>query len=159
MSDKQYEFWEAELKDQSKKRLALLDRAIAKTGSAITDRDEDIIFTDPKLKWRNPVLLKIKVPARKRYEFILEAKVWLFEPPQVQKLYDPTNPDDLPRIRLRSNHDNAKRRRNYRFHPHGHEYIADYRPELNGEAEFFKGAEILAAVLNGELDLLSRSPQ
>lgn len=152
-----YEFWEAELKNQSKERMKRLDRAIAQTNAIIVDRDECIIFEEPRLKWRNPLLLKLKVPRGKRYEFMLAAKVWLAEPPRVA-VYDRTNPDNLPRISLRGNHDNAKRRRNYRLHPHGREYIADYRPELNGEAEIFNGIEIVAAVLNGELDLLRRSP-
>ena len=82
------------------------------------------------------------------------ATLMLSEIFRVQLYFAYTN---LPRIPLRGNHDNARRRRNYRIHPSGHEYIADYRPELNGKAEIFKGQEIVTAVLNGELELLSRS--
>lgn len=89
-----YEFWDAELKNQSKERMKRLDRAIAQTGAIVVDRDECVIFEDARLKWRNPLLLKIKVPQRRRYEFMLAAKVWLAEPPRVA-VCDRTNPDNL----------------------------------------------------------------
>lgn len=41
-----YEYWDAELKHQSKKRLALLEQAIAQTGAIITDRHESKYFKE-----------------------------------------------------------------------------------------------------------------
>jgi hypothetical protein len=66
-----YEYWDAELKNQSKQQLATLELAIAQTGAAIIDH-ENKYFTG-KLKWRNPLLLKVKLPKGKRWEFILAA--------------------------------------------------------------------------------------
>ena len=67
-----YEYWDAELKNQSKQQLATLELAIAQTGAAIIDQHENKYFTG-KLKWRNPLLLKVKLPKGKRWEFILAA--------------------------------------------------------------------------------------
>lgn len=157
-----WEYWDAELKNQSKKRLASLEKAIAETGAIIVDRHENKYFED-KLKWRNPLLLKIKLPKGKRWEFILASKctIWLAHPPRVQMgvrdtmgRFDGTTYLDFPPIPLRGNHDNAKRRRNYRLHPTHAAYIMDYKPELNSQYEVFEGADIVSAVLGGDLDLL-----
>jgi hypothetical protein len=157
-----YEYWDAELKNQSKKRLAGLDKAIAATGAFITDRHEDKYFED-KLKWRNPLLLKVILPKGKRWEFILASgcTVWLAQPPQVQiglrdiiDRYNGTGDWASPPIPLRGNHDDAKTRRRYRLHPEHTAYIADYKPELNGGYEVIEGADIVSAVLGGDLDLL-----
>lgn len=155
-----WEYWDAELKNQSKKRLAGLEKAIAETGAIITDRHEDKYF-EGKLKWRNPLLLKIKLLQGKRWDFILASKctIWLARPPRVQlglqdvmfrcKRYQGSLP-----IPLRGNHDSTKRRRNYRLHPEHAAYIADYKPELNGGCEVIEDADIVSAVLGGDLNLL-----
>jgi len=148
-----YEYWDAELKNQSKRRLKLLELAISQTGAIVTDRYEDEFFKEPKLKWRNPLLLRIKLPARKRWEFILATKctIWLAEPLRIQIEYQ-----QQPTIPLRGNHDALRKvlRRTYRVHGYPDAYIKDYKPELNGDYELFKGSEIVAAVFNGELDKL-----
>lgn len=157
-----HEYWDAELKNQSKKRLTGLEKAIATTGAIITDRHEDKYFKD-KLKWRNPLLLKIRLPKEKRWEFILATgcTVWLARPPQVQiglqdivDRYNRTGDWASQNIPLRGNHDNAKIRRRYRLRPEQVAYIADYKPELNGGCEVIEGADIILAVLGGDLDLL-----
>lgn len=148
----EYEYWDAELKNQSKRRLKLLKRAISQPGAIVTDRYEDSFFKDPKLRRQNPLLLRIKLPARKRWEFILatECTVWLAPPPQVQTGYTQQT------VPLRGDHDALSRkiRRTYKVHGYPNIYIKDYRPELNGGYELFKGSEIVGAVLNGELDRL-----
>jgi len=148
-----YEYWDAELRNQSKRRLKLLERAISQTGAIVTDRYEDSFFKEPKNQWRNPLLLRIKLPARKRWEFILATKctVWLAPPPQVQIGYAQS-----PTIPLRGDHDALRKtiRRTYKVHGYPDAYIKDYKPELNGEYELFKGSEIVGTVLNGELDRL-----
>lgn len=150
----EYEYWDAELKNQSKRRLKLLERAISQTGAIVTNRYEDSFFKDPKNQWRNPLLLRIKLPVRKRWEFILatECTVWLAPPPQVQIGYT------RPIVLLRGDHNALKRpiRRSYRVHGYPDAYIKDYKPKLNGEYELFKGSEIVSAVLNGELDRLKK---
>lgn len=164
-----YEYWDAELKNQSKKRLAMLEQAISQTGAIITDRYEDKFFKDPKLLWRNPLLLKIKLPPGKRWEFILASKcmVWLARPP---KLRIPKTPNrnvrrgdptaycagycDPPPALLRGDHDNLKLRRVYRVHPVHAAYIADYKPEFDGGREIIEGIDIVQAVLGGDLDLI-----
>lgn len=155
-----YEYWDAELKDQSKRQLASLEGAIAQTGVAITDQHEDKYFTG-KLKWRNPLLLKVKLPKGKRWEFILATKstIWLAHPPRVQiGLADTTSRcgrhQEVKPIKLRGDHDHAKMRRTYRIHPLDAAYIKDYRPELDGGYEVFKGVDMVAAVLGGDLDLI-----
>lgn len=155
-----YEYWDAELKSQSKQRLATLERAISQTGAVITDQHEDKYFTG-KLKWRNPLSLKLKLPKGKRWEFVLATKstIWLAHPPRVQiGLADAisrcSRHQEVKPIKLRGNHDNAKRRRNYRVHPSHAAYIMDYHPELNGEYRIFEGADIVATVLGGGLDLI-----
>lgn len=154
------EYWDAELKDQSKRRLANLERAIAQTGAVITDRHEDEYFTG-KLKWRNPLLLKVKLPKGKRWEFILATKstIWLAHPPRVQigladAMFRCSRYQEIKPVKLRGNHDDAKIRRTYRVHPLNAAYIKDYRPELDGGYEIFKGVDIVAAVLGGDLDLI-----
>lgn len=156
-----WEYWDAELKNQSKKRLAGLEKAIAETGAIITNRHEDKYF-EGKLKWRNPLLLKVKLPKGKRWQFILASKctIWLAHPPRVQLglqdmgRFNGTRYWDSPPIPLRGNHDNAKIRRRYRLHPEHATYIADYKPELNGGYELIEGIDIVSAVLDGNLDLL-----
>lgn len=156
-----WEYWDAELKNQSKKRLTGLEKAITETGAIITDRHEDKYF-EGKLKWRNPLLLKVKLPKGKRWDFILASgcTIWLAHPPQVQTgvrdvgRFNGTRYLDSPPITLRGNHANAKRRRNYRLHPTHAAYIMDYKPELNGDYQVIKGADIVSAVLCGDLDLL-----
>lgn len=150
-----WEYWDCELKNQSKKRLAMLEKAVIETGAVIVDRDESQYFKD-KLKWRNPLLLKIKLPKGKRWEFILASKCWLSKPPQIQLGLQQWVSSDPPRIPLRGNHDHLKTRRRYRLrlHPENVAYIADYRPELKGGYKVFEGAGIVAAVLNGDLDLI-----
>jgi hypothetical protein len=64
------EYWDAELKNQSKQQLATLELAITQTGAVIIDQHENKYFTG-KLKWRNPLLLKVKLPKGKRWEFIV----------------------------------------------------------------------------------------
>lgn len=151
----EYEYWDAELRDQSKRRLKLLERAISQTGAIVTDRYEDSFFNEPKNQWRNPLLLRIKLPARKRWEFILasECTVWLAPPPQIQIGYPLP-----PKVLLRGNHDPLQRpiRRSYKIHGYPDAYIKDYRPDLNGEYELFKGSEIVNAVLSGDLDRLQK---
>jgi len=63
----------------------MLEQAIFQTGATITDLYEDKLFKDPKLLWRNPLLLKVKLPYGKRWEFILASKciVWLAKPPKL----------------------------------------------------------------------------
>lgn len=150
----EYEYWDAELKNQSRRRLRLLEYAISQTGAIVTDRYEDSFFKDPKLQWRNPLLLRIKLPARKRWEFILatECTVWLAPPPQVQ--IDRVQPT----VTLRGDRDALRRkiRRSYRVHGYPNAYIKDYKPELNGEYELFTGSEIVSEVLNGELERLQK---
>lgn len=163
------EYWDAELKTQSKKRLAMLEQAIKQTGAIITDRYEDKFFKDPKLLWRNPLLLKVKLPRGKRWEFILASKctVWLAAPPKIGipkplnryvRRGDPTaycaGYCDPPPVLLRGDHDNLQLRRRYRIHPTQAAYIADYKPELDGGREIIEGIDILAAVLDGDLDLI-----
>ncbi len=46
-----WEYWDAELKNQSKKRLTGLEKAIAETGAIIVDRHEDK-YIEGKLQWR-----------------------------------------------------------------------------------------------------------
>lgn len=41
-----------------------------------------------------------------------------------------------------------------RIHPVHAAYIADYKPELDGGREIIEGADILEAVLGGDLDLI-----
>lgn len=110
-----YEYWDAELKNQSKRRLKLLELAISQTGAIVTDRYEDSFFKESKNQWRNPLLLRIKRPARQRWKFILatDCTVWLAPPPQVQIGH--TQPPTIP---LRGNHDPLQRpiRRSYRVH-------------------------------------------
>ena len=148
-----YEYYDAELKNQSKRRLKMLQQAITQTGAIITDRDEDAYFKEPKLKWRNPLLLRLKLPAGKRWKFILasECTVWLAEPPRVQ-IGEPV-PSKIP---LRGDHDALRkvRRRNYRLHGCPEPSIMDYKPELSGGYEIFRGSEIVSAVLDGNLDIL-----
>jgi hypothetical protein len=148
-----YEYYDAELKNQSKRRLKMLKQAIAQTKATITDRDEDVCFKEPKLKWRNPLLLRIKLPAGKRWEFILasECTVWLAKPPRVQ-IGEPVP----PRIPLRGDHDALRkvRRRNYRLHGYPEPSIMDYKPELSGGYEVFRGFEVVSNVLDGNLDIL-----
>lgn len=157
-----YEYWDAEVKHQSKKRMALLERAIAQTGAIVTDRYEWEIFKKDKLKWRNPLLLKVKLPKGKRWEFILVSKytIWLAKPTKLSVPDCYNERSNLPYIPLRGNHDSTtlKTRRSYRLHPVGAAYIADFRPELDGGYEIIKGADIVAAVLDGDLDLLATSP-
>lgn len=155
-----WEYWDAALKNQSKKRLTGLAKAIAETGAIITDRHEDKYF-EGRLMWRNPLLLKIKLPKGKRWEFILasEYTIWLAHPPQIQLglqdvIRNSRRYRDAPPIRLCGNHDNAKTRRRYRLHPEQLAYIADYKPELNGGYDLIEGADIVSAVLGGDLDLL-----
>lgn len=155
-----YEYWDAELKNQSKQRLAALERAIAQTGAVITDQDEDKYFTG-KLKWRNPLLLKVKLPKGKRWEFILATKstIWLAHPPRVQigiadAMSRCSRYQEIKPVKMRGNHDNAKIRRTYRVHPFDAAYIKDYRQGLDGGYEVFKGVDIVAAVLDGDLDLI-----
>jgi hypothetical protein len=157
-----YEYWDAELKNQSKKRLAGLEKAITATGAIVTDRHEEKYF-EGKLQWRNPLLLKVRLPKGKRWEFILVSgcTVWLAQPPRVQiglrdtaGRFNGTRYWDSPAIPLRGNHDDAKIRRRYRLHPEHAAYIADYKPELNGGYEVIKGADIVSTVLGGDLGLL-----
>lgn len=149
-----YEYWDAELKNQSKRRLKLLEKAISQTEAIVTDRYEDSFFKEPKNQWRNPLLLRIKLPARKRWEFILatECTVWLAQPPQFQIGYT------QPTTKLRGDHDALSRkiRRTYKVHGYPDAYIKDYKPELKGEYELFKGSEIVSEVLNGNLDRLQK---
>lgn len=166
-----YEYWDAELKTQSKKRLAMLEQAISQTGAIITDRYEDEFFKDPKLLWRNPLLLKVKIPRGKRWEFILASKctVWLAKPSKISvpesfskriRRGDPTaycaGYCEPPPVLLRGDHDKLKRqrRRSYRIHPTHAAYIADYKPELDGGREIIEGIDIVVAVLGGDLDLI-----
>ena len=150
----EYEYWDAELKTQSKRQMKLLERAISQTGAIVTDRYEDSFFKDPKLQWRNPLLLRIKLPAKKRWDFILATKctVWLAPPPKVQIGHV------QPTVPLRGDRNALKRpvRRSYRVHGYPNAWIKDYKPELNGEYELFMGSEIVCAVLNGELDRLQK---
>jgi hypothetical protein len=154
-----YECWDAELKNQSKQRLEALELAIAQTGAVIIDQHENKYFTG-KLKWRNPLLLKVKLPKGKRWEFILATKstIWLAHPPRIQIGIADTIPQcsnqKVEPVKLRGNHDDAKIRRTYRVHPLDAAYIKDYRPGLNSGYEIFKGTDIVAAVLNGDLDLI-----
>lgn len=156
-----WEYWDAKFKNQANKRLTGLEKAIAKTGAIITDRHENKYF-EGKLKWQNPLLLKVKLPKGKRWEFILASKctIWLAHPPRVQiglqnmSRFNGTRYWDSPPMPLQGNHDNPKTRRRYRLHPEGSAYIADYKPELNGGYELIEGADIVSAVLSGNLDLL-----
>ena len=110
-----------------------------------------------KLAWRNPLLLKVKLPKGKRWEFILAAKVWLARPPQVSLgLNFSRRDDELPYRRLRGDHDALRKikRRSYRVHGYPNAYIKDYKPELNGGYEVIEGVDIVAAVLGGDLDLI-----
>ena len=161
----EYEYWDAELKTQSKRRLKLLERAIAQTGAIITDRYEDSFFKEPKLQWRNPLLLRIKLPTRKRWEFILatECTVWLAKPPRIQiGLQDAISRcsryQEIKPIRLRGDHNTLQRvlRRTYKINGYPDVYIKDYKPELNGGYDLFKGSEIVNAVLNGDLERLQK---
>jgi hypothetical protein len=151
----EYEFWDAELKNQSKRRMKLLEKAIAQTGTIVTDRYEDLFFKEPKLQWRNPLLLRIKLPAKKRWEFILATKctIWLAAPPRIQIGYE-----EPPRIPLRGNHNELRRvlRRTYKVNGYPNVYIKDHKPELNGGYDFFEGSEIVSAVLNGHLEILQK---
>lgn len=107
----------------------------------------------------------MKLPKGKRWEFILTSKVWLARPPQIllegcqDRRGNPTIYNsgyyDPPYIPLRGDHDNMKTRRRYRVHPEGAAYIADYKPELNGGYEVIEGMDIVAAVLGGDLDLMT----
>ncbi len=158
-----YEYWDGELKHQSKRRLALLEQAIAQTNAIITDRHESKYFKG-KLAWRNPLLLKIKLPKGQRWKFVLasECTIWLAPPLRLTPcdmsyrtmrspvIYGSKGTKPLP---LRGNHTNPPKRRSYRFHP---EYasIMDFKPELEGGYEYIVGHDIVAAILDGDLDLI-----
>jgi hypothetical protein len=151
--DQSYEYWDAELKHQSKKRLALMEEAVFQTGAIITDRYENKYFKG-RLAWRNPLVLKVKLPKGKRWEFILASKVWLARPSRISLGLELNRCTELPHVPLRGNHDNLKIRRRYRVHPENAAYIADYRPDLNGGYVLIDGADIVMAVLDGDLGLI-----
>ena len=161
-----FEYWDAELKTQSKTLLLMLNKALAETGATVISKKECILF-EGRLKWRNPLLLKVKLLKGRRWAFILASncKIWLHEPPRVQMgtqyiggFYGTKYL--APPIACRGEHNELTLplRRVYRLHPHHAAYISDYRPDLNGDSAYFEGADMVSGVLEGNLDLLKAPP-
>lgn len=143
--DRQY--WDLELKNQSKKRMQLVNAAIAQFDAIVHDRYGEKYFSG-KQSWRNPLHLRISLPKGKKYDFILAAKLkcWLFEPPRCNFEFNRE-----PKLKLKGNHDESRKIkvRNYRIHPIHAAYVWDVRSGI-----ILEGAESVKRVLDGELDLV-----
>jgi hypothetical protein len=147
MSDWQY--WDLEMKSQSKRKVALVNAAIEKFGAIVHDRYEEKYFTG-KQQWRNPLTLRISLPKGQKYAFLLAAKVscWLHEPDKIgitEEVFE------KPNVKLRGSHDELRRKlvRTCRLHPIQHACIKDAQ-----FAKVIEGAENVSRVLNGELNLI-----
>jgi hypothetical protein len=150
MSDREY--WDIDLKNQGRQRVAQLHAMLKKFGGIIHDFSESKYFSG-KQSWRNPLVLRVTLPKGVRYKFIRESRVWL-HPPQVVGI-----PPGFPRsyLPLRGDHAALQRklRRSYNLH---HGWIKDHGE--SGKAidyRLFEGDEIVRRVLDGELDLLLHS--
>lgn len=157
------EYWDAELKHQSKSRLKALQEGLLVCGGIIHNQYESKYFKG-KLAWRNPLVLRLSLPKGKRWEFISKTKIWLAKPAKLMVV--PVNiivnlPDWCDRkhrrfyepIPLRANHNNLNLRRSYNFQ---HGWIKDYHVPFSGYDQYniIKDRDILAAVLDGNLDLI-----
>lgn len=140
------EYFDLELKTQSKGNLAKLDR-LAEFGGEIHDRHEWKYFQD-KQAWRNPLSLRVSFPQGRRWDFMKAVKLPLRKPPQVQLGVLP----DKPIIPLRGTHENLSERRRYvmRSGERG-TYVKDFSP--TGEVTVLEGSENVRSVLNGGLEI------
>lgn len=143
------EYWDLEMKNQSKKRVALVNAAIAEFGAIVHDRYEEKYFKG-NLQWRNPLTLRISLPKGKKYAFILAAKLscWLHEPDRIGITEEVFH---KPKVKLKGNHDQSTLEtvRRYRLHPPDRAYVKDIRT-----GKVIEGAESVSRVLNGELNLV-----
>lgn len=155
------EYWDVELKNQSKARLNALQQGLKTFDGIIHNQYESKYFTG-KLTWRNPLVLRISLPQGKRWEFISATKIWIARPAKISVIPANLNlPDWCKRkhwkhykpIPLMGDHDNLKLRRTYNL---THGYIKDYTVPFSGHEnyKFIEDKDILVAVLNGDLGLI-----
>lgn len=173
MTEPEWETWDIDLIYQPKKVVSRLNAAIAEFGAIVVERHEEIIFTDARLRWRNPMLMKIRLAMGQRWAFILKSRVWLHRPTRLLIDYGnlfagttrPINRID-PRDHFKSREIDAILkgveiprpviRRNYRIHPRP--CILDYHPCNGSRANSYPNYTIIdldkdvKAVLDGDLD-------
>lgn len=143
----QREYFDIDLKDQSKRRMRSV-AALPDFGGMIHDQYESKYFQG-RLAWRNPLLLRISLPTGQRWEFIrhtiaLGCGLWLAHPERVGvPVFYPQ-----PRLQLRGNHIGLPKRRTYNFRPG---YVLDHG--TNGTVTY-SGVEAVSAILDGNLDLV-----
>jgi len=144
----QLEYWDLELKDQSKNRMDLVNSAITKFGATVHSRYSDNLFSGSQ-QWRNPLLMRISLEKGKKYDFILASKLscWLHKPDQVSV---GEGFESIP-SKLKGNHGELQFKpvRNYRLNPPDRAYIKDVRT-----GKIITGSEKANRILNGELDLI-----
>jgi hypothetical protein len=144
MADKR-EYFDIELKNQSKPNLAKLGR-LAEFGGTEHDRHASKYFTG-KLAWRNPLIVRVSFPRLKRWEFIKATGLWCDRP---HRIGVPEMPK-APAIRLRGNHDEMRgRRRSYHLGGGLKGMVRDWHPVL-GQRDF---DGVVSDVLDGNLDIV-----
>ena len=144
------EYFEVELKNQSKKLIRALDRGLAEFGGQIHATHESRYFTG-KLAWRNPATVKVSLPAGSRWAFIRATKIWLARPTKLA--INPGMPEPKytrPICFGQVDHGEMELRRDYILG--ADPYILDRHP-VSGD-RVVQGEESTEAILNGTLDLL-----
>ncbi|MGL5061389.1 MAG: hypothetical protein ACRC62_15555 [Microcoleus sp.] len=150
----QREYFDLDLKNQGKARMAIAHAALKELGGIIHDTYESKYFKG-KQSWRNPLLMRISLPDRMRWEFIRRSRLWLARPPVYgapeMVFRDPILDRPLPLV---GNHKSWElpKVRNYRLHPTPS--VRTLMPD--GSYLTLDGAEALIRVLDGDLDF-SRS--
>jgi hypothetical protein len=142
------EYWDIDLKNQSRKRLQIFQAGMQKFGGIIHDSYEDKYFSG-KLAWRNPILHRISLPRGDRFPFILFTHLWVAHPPRIS-IGLLVQPSSIP---LRGNHDNSlsRIRRSYGFPTRsGREWIRNHLP--SGERQWIEEPGIIQAVMDGDLE-------
>jgi hypothetical protein len=145
------EYFNIELKNQSKKRLAALQDGLEKFDGIIHDRHEETWFSGKQV-WRNPLLLRVSLPESMRWQFISHTRIWLARPPVIGAF--PGMPKEKP-IPLRGNHETLGRlRRSYNLNWGDTPWIKDFGKDFDrGNYRMLKGGAV-HRVLDGDLELV-----
>lgn len=143
------EYWDAYLKTQSKKRVALFNAALENFGGEIKDSYEQKYFTGKQV-WHNPIYHKITLPKGQRWNFILACKcqVILERPPRIGV---PDLNNRHPRRGENFNFNHSRRNvRVFSFRPNCEPYVRDFN-----SGRIVEGGENVHSVLyEGRMDLL-----
>lgn len=154
MASKKREYYDIDLKNQSKRLMQSLELGMSQFDLQIHDRHENKYFSG-RQAWRNPLLLRVSIPEGDRFKFTLLTKIWLH---RIDRIGIPTL-RVAPTMPLKGNHEDCKLRRTYHF-PGGNfdgntAWIKNFNPLNPGDYkdyELIYGVDRLGAILDGDLD-------